>query len=282
MSDIPVINLSTPSAPATEAKGVETAADTIPTESTRDQFTARFAALSKQEKALFVQKEAMKAQTDKYSSYEALEKEAKSNPMKLLERYGLSLDDLIISALGNADAPAPEMDPMEAIRAEIAAMKAEKLAEIEGKEKAEVDAYQSSIDEAILNHQNAIATHIKDNIDAYELINVESAHDLVWEVTEAQFELDGVILSPKDAADRVEAYLEQRYRKALDLNKFKVKKDEPVKMTQPLFEETVKQPVKSQATQTLTVDHSGLAQKPATRLSNEESKKRAAAMLQWK
>ena len=245
-----------------------------------DNMSARFAALARKEKALREQEERIKEEANKYSKYAELESTAKENPLSILERYGLDLDTIIAASLGE-DAPAPSVeDQIKALRDEINSEKEAAKAAEEKRKQEEEEAYQASIEEAILTHKNSIADHLGQNQEKYELIHLQNAQDLVWEVTEAHFEAhNGEVLTPEQAADKVEAYLEDQVKKALELERFKQKEAAKAEFK---IEESV--PAPRQERPTLTSSMTDIApEKIATNgMTEEESKRRAAELLKWK
>lgn len=246
------------------------------------EFSSRFAALSRKEKYLQEQAAAFKEKESKYSSYADLQEKIKENPLAALEHFGVSLDDVISASLGS-DAPPPTVESqIEALRAEIEGYKSEQQKREEDAQKKAEEEYQNSINEAIQVHQLSIANHLSENADKYELINLQGAQDLVWEVTEAHYDANnGEILTPEQASDKVEAYLEEQVRKAMNLNRFRAKEDTEIKKS-PFEVEQVK-PTEKAKSQTLTSDfvqQSAPSEKPSG-LSEEESKRRAASLLKW-
>jgi hypothetical protein len=246
-------------------------------------FGARFAALSKRERKLQEQAAALKSQQAEAQQLLALKEKAKSNPMELLQHYGLTLDELLTSVLGE-DAPREEISEVELVRRELEAFKAEQAEKLRLEEEQREKANQDAINEAILLHQHKIQDHVSKNPDRYELINTYGQLDLVWEVTEAQFNANGQLLSIDKAADLVESYLEKEVSKAFNANKFKSKLRNDTTTTAPVIEERrVQPPVKP--SYTLNTDYVTAPTKQkisdSSSLSAEESKRRAAALLRW-
>jgi small-conductance mechanosensitive channel len=186
-----------------------------------DEFSTRFAALTKKEKALQEQQAKAKAEAERYAKYMDLEQKAKENPLSVLEAYGVDLDSLLLATLGEKKAPPTVEEQLAELKAQLQKEKDDVKAAEEAKRLEAEKAYQSSIDEAILNHQNAITDLLSKNKDKYELISHHGVEDLVWETTEAYYEQYGKVLTPSEAADMVEEHLFQQTQKALELSKFK-------------------------------------------------------------
>ena len=284
---------ATAEAPATPAK-VETPAQTPATpaeaqtpaspqaEPKEDDFNTRFQAMARKEKYLRDQEAKNKAEAEKYKTFQELEAQAASNPLAVMEKYGVTLDQLIAASLGE-DAPAKTVEEqLQALKDDLAAEKETAKQEAERKAKEELEAYQQSIDEAILKHQMAITEHLGQNAERYELIKLQKAESLVWEVTEAHYDAnDGEILTPEQAADKVEAYLEGQVKKAMELARFKKQTEQTQEFSGYQVEE--KNPAERKASPTLTSDLAApVADKSSNRhLSHEESQRKAAQLLKW-
>lgn len=258
-------------------------------------FSKRFAALSRQEKILRQREADLKAQAEKYKAYEegqsAQEKfmaEIKENPMAVLEKYNLSLDDLIQYSLG-MEAPEPTTDDRVAqLQAQIEKMQQDLLSREEQAKKAQEEAAQNSIDEAIAAHKESIAQHIQTNADKYELVSAkgEDALALIWTVTEQYFENNHEVLDVATAAEHVENYLFEEGQKLLGLSKFKGLGNAE---SQPKVEDSTSGEPQRQIIPQKTVTQNYASARPATQqkhslgLSPEESKRRAAKFLeeQW-
>ncbi len=255
-----------------------------PTPESQDdsQFSSRFAALSRKEKYIQEQQAALKAQQEEAQKISELKERIKENPVSVLEHFGISLDDLITASLGE-DAPEPTTDSqIEALRAEIEGFKTAQQKREEEDRKKQEEEYQNSINEAITAHQLKITDHLSQNADKYELITLQGAQDLVWEVTEAHYEANnGEILTPEQASDKVEAYLEEQVRKAMNLKRFGAKEPEAQEKVSAFVEQdkTTEKP-KSQTLTSDFVQASAPSDKPHS-IDIEESKRRAAAMLKW-
>lgn len=251
-----------------------------------DDFSTKFAALSRREKQAQEREAKLKADAEKYNKYIDLETAVKENPLKVLEAYGLDLDTVIAASLGHAK-PSPTVeDQIAQLKADIQREKDEARKAEEDRKKAEEEAYQSSIEEAIRSHQNLISEHLSKNAEKYELIHLQEAQDLVWETTEAYYEEHGEVLTPEKAADLVENYLYDQALKVTQTSKFKPKVQEEVKTeSKPAFKETKVNPAIKDTPRTLSQDLSSIPpEKTNERLSREESKRRAAEFLsaQWK
>tara|TARA_R110002126_G_scaffold172712_8_gene321522 strand:- start:198 stop:1055 length:858 start_codon:yes stop_codon:yes gene_type:complete len=284
MSNVKEVNIAPTTEVATEiVSGVVSDTSVVPDPVApdpvvpEDNMTARFAALSRKEKEVREAQEVAKSDAAKYQEYKDLEGLAKTDPMAILSKYGMSLDDLITHSLGADDTPATVEEQLIALREEIANEKKSVEDKAKASQDAEEKALQDSIDTAVLKHKGDIDTHLQENKDKYELINIHGGQGLVWEVTEQWFDANnGEILSPDVAASKVEAYYEEQVRKSMQLSRFKEAQgtNDPVS-TQ--FETTTPK----RDIQTLTSESSSPAGSKTVHLNDEESKRAAAALIQW-
>ena len=252
-------------------------------ESSQDQFASKFAALSRKEKALrdreaeyeskFEEMERRLAEYETQSQEPEVDWEQllRRDPLRALEEAGLGYDKLTELALNDGKLT-PDMQ-MSAMREEIERDYKRKFEDLEerlvAKEEAEAEEYYNSVQE---NFQHEIGSFINENNEAYELINASEANELVYDVIEEHYNETGRILDLKDAADAVESYLEEEAGKLMKLKKLSGRLDvNPEELFEP------DSPV------TLSNDHAAqVVHENAQRmLSTEESKARAARMLQW-
>ena len=252
-------------------------------ESSQDQFASKFAALSRKEKALRDREADYESKFEemerRLAEYEAQSQEPevdweqllRRDPLRALEEAGLGYDKLTELALNDGKLT-PDMQ-MAAMREEIERDYRRKFEDLEerlhAKEEAEAGEYYNSVQE---NFQYEIGNFINENNETYELINASEADTLVYDVIEEHYNETGRILDLKDAADAVESYLEEEAGKLMKLKKLSGRLDyNPEELFEP----------ESQVT--LSNDHAAqVVHENAQRmLSTEESKARAARMLQW-
>jgi hypothetical protein len=259
-------------------------------ESESSEAAANFAAISRREKAILERESLIKEQESKFSKYGELEAQIEENPLAVLEHYGISLDDILLSSLGD-DAPEPTTDDrISSLSAEIEAMKQAKIDEAARIKAKEEELAQNTIDEAISNHKNSIATTISENADKYELINQLDAGDMVWEVTQAHYDNTGIILSIDEAADKVEEYYSNQVKKAMGLSKFQQQNEAPVRRAEEEIKESIVAQHGDRSAPRPTLTQNYLTRNPTKKVSTsvsltaEESKRLAAKKLDelWK
>lgn len=255
-----------------------------------DKFALKFAALGREEKRI----KALKAQFEQQQAKMTADREAweasksakyidverlKREPLKVMEETGLSFQALTELVL-NDGKPSNEQLLTDAEKR----MEA-KLAELQAKLDAKEAAEKAKQDEAALANEEKLTQEfiagITDFVNAepeYELIRANDAVALVYDVIEQHFERtkdvngNGQILSNKEAADAVEAYLLDEAKKHVSLSKVQ-------KLLQPAS--TATPPAKTAAT-TLSNAHSSSAATPVKKfMSDDESKRAAAQLIRW-
>ena len=252
--------------------------------SSQDKFASKFAALSRKEKALRDKEAEYESKFEEMerllAEYESKAKEPevdweqlfRRDPLRALEEAGMGYDKLTELALNDGKLT-PEMQ-LAAMREEIEGDYQRRFEELENKlaekEKAEEEAYYNSVQE---NFQEEIGNFVAQNQEKYELIEASQANDLVFDVIEEHYNETGNVLNIEEAADAVESYLEEEAHKFMKLKK--------ISSRLGVDPEELLQEEDSQVT--LSNDHSAQVQYDGANkwLSNEESKARAAKMLQW-
>lgn len=235
--------------------GAEAKVDAPVTESVKakeEPLSAKFSALAKKEKAIVEQTKANKAAESKLVEREATlaAREAKIKASEALwetdvfkaieERTGMDYNKLTLAYLDGKTALPQETDPVKLAKKTIddfkkeqaqAKQDAEEAAkksadELAAKQKADLssawDAYNTEVNE-----------FVEANKDTYELINTYSQQSLIAETVDAFYQKNKRVLSVKEGADMVEAYLESEAEKALNTKKIggKVTKNAPTKET---------------------------------------------------
>jgi hypothetical protein len=237
------------------------------------RMSERFAALARQEERNRAERLSMKEDQEKFSEYNKLKESVSSNPMAALEHLGIDLDALIMASLGG-DAPQEEIDPLSKLQQDFESYKDQQIREREEVKAAQESAQQESLDQAVESHKQSIVQELQDNSDKYELIALNNANDLVWEVTEAHYNEHGEVLTPSQAADLVEAHLDEQFQKMVNSRKVK----EPI--------EEIEAPEQNKIISSKTLTSAMSSNTPQVQVSNkpvtmEESKRRAAALLKW-
>jgi len=270
-----------PVAPEAQAAAPEQA----PVKPQDDKFAAKFAALARKEKELrdsqgkFVserqrleqERAEMEAwKTEQKTAKDALLNEIKGNPLKWLqENAGYDFEALTKMQL-NEQNPTPEM-LIKRTREELESGYKRELEELRNAMKAkEEQEEKAQFEQTVSGFKSQISSFIDSNADTYELIKMNDAQELVFEVIQEFYESSGKVLSIEEAAKHTEEHLEAEARKVFEAKKFKQtsqpKSEEPAKQTAPTLSNTL------------------AAEVPVTgkkKLSREESLAQAAKMIRW-
>lgn len=194
---------------------------------------ARFAALARKEaqaqKLKFEAKkeheEAVRLRTENEKIGDWL-KNAKANPLKALEVLGLTPEDVFNVVTNNGKA-SPELQ-IGALRDEFGRYIKQ---QDELRQKAELGTKQqqdAAVAAQVKRFRSDVADFVKANVDKYELVNIDSAYDLVSAVIEEHFAKTEQLLTKEEAASKVETFLEEQHKKRAMAKKFQQKKEEPV------------------------------------------------------
>lgn len=246
-----------------------------------DQFSRKFAALSRREKDIRAKEADYEQRVEELQTrlYELengpeepqipLEERLRRNPFETLDEMGLGYDKLTELALNDGKLT-PDMQ-MRLMREELEHGYKSKFEELEERlaQKEENEEY---------NKYEEIEHNFKQEIDSFvegrgefELINANEASELVYDVIEEHYSDTGRVLPIDEAAEAVESYLEDELEKLMSLDKAKAR-------FSPRYEPAPRR----QASPTLSNAHSAQAYQRADRpLSNEESVKEAAKLIRW-
>lgn len=281
-----------PEQPPVEAAPENTPEDTQeePKSKKEELFSSKFANLTRKEREILKKEQELKALQEELGPLKDLKKDPQGSLPKILESFGLSVDDVITYALNQAEAEGLENDPSP--EAQIKRLE-KKLTQIEQSEqekqkKLEEDrqkAEQTRYSEAIEQFKGQISAFVEEKAEIYELIAAQNATDTVFEVIEESFNRTGKVMDIEEAANLVENYLEEEAKKIL-LRSKKLKAvlpvDEQSQALEGIKENTPKSQDDSEVAKTLTEDAVvSTAQINNPPLTREESLKRAAAKLKW-
>lgn len=275
------------SVPVPEAKPEEK-------KSEEQDYSSRYAALSRREKLLVDKERKLKEMESKYKdkdsnfqSWEEKKAKFKQNPDSIFDEVGMSFDELINYKLGLATKEEQASNDPDAMYKKL---KAELLTEVEQKEKAKLEQEQKTRQEQeekenvqiIENFKSELVDAIKKNTDKYELINYQGNYDLVFDVIQQYYDEHEEVLPIDQAADHVESYLESLVEGATKLKKFQTKFAPKAESTQTPESAPKTNPAQDNAPKTLSnslnSQNSSFNREP---ISIEESKRRAAQLLRW-
>lgn len=247
-----------------------------------DPFSVKFAALSRKEKALKQQErelnrrlqelEAKTKTVEEPKTPEAppLEYRLKRDPLGTLKELGFTYEKL--AELVSNDGKLPQEMQLELIRQEIEEKYNKEIQTIKDEllnrdKKSEEERYAQTIE----NFKSELTSFVESSPEDYELIQANDAVDLVYQVIEQHHAETGQILSNKEAADHVEAYLFEEAQKLLE----KSKKLKSIATPQP------KQVKPSSPTLSNNLSNNVNSNINSSKLTDEQSKFEAAKLIKW-
>ena len=208
-----------------------------------------------------------------------LEYRLKKDPIKTLEELGMPYETLTQMVLNDGKLP---------VDAQMRLMKEElerdyktkfeelnnKLAEKEQQElEREKQNEETKYNEVITNFKSEI-NELVDGSEEYELIKLNEAYDLVYDVIEQYYEKNGEILDKKEAADQVESYLLDELTKIQE-------KSQKLKNRVSVAETPTAQTQRQSPTLSNSLAATGATPKPNRMLSREESIAQLANQIKW-
>lgn len=251
-----------------------------------DRFASKFAALSRKEKALRAKEQEIqkkladfesmsKQREEEYKPFASLKDRVKTEPLKVLEEHGLTYEQLTKMILEGDGGPTPEMkvdNTISQLQQKIEQLESRLTKEKEDQEKSVKDMQEEASKRAEDNFKVEIKNLVNSD-EKYELIKAHDAIQDVFEVVEQYYYKTGKLLSKEEAADQVEAALEEEVNKMLSLEK--IKKKLGAAGSTKSNTDVQEQLTLSNDLATESVNTSGEF------LSDEESKKRAAQLIKW-
>lgn len=251
-----------------------------------DDFARRFAALTRKEREFLARERAFKEQASRADEVAKKIENMKNNPLAALEEAGWKFKDLADFVLNNNEIPAERKtnNTIEELREQVKSL-TERLDE---DKKSKV---QQEHDRQINEFKQQIKSEVSGDLDKYELINVNEAHELVYDVIESHFQQtmdpetgQGQILDIHQAAEQVEKHLEEQLE--LQAQRFKSSKKFSAYFKPSASENAPETngapPTKIQSSPTLSNRQTGATPPSQVEhyLSDEESKAAAARFLE--
>lgn len=208
-----------PSAPAqaasTEDKEAVKKVEQAAASGNEDSFARQFAALTREQRSLFAQREAMKKDMEQIDQFKKRQELKKTDLTKYLEEEGLDPDSVMKAYLNKGEPPQPE-DRISVLEKKIADYEAQiKQQELDARQKAEQQKEQAAVD----TFKKQMNDFINSKPDQYEAIIAGEGFDLVFEKINKHFEQTGEILEFAQAADEIENNLFEKAKKFSSLKK---------------------------------------------------------------
>ena len=198
----------------------------------QEQERVRFAQLARKERELVQRQRAMRIEADRMRQEAVVTQRArsfmsqiKSKPLEALKQVGVSYDDLTQAVL-NDGKPAADMQ-VKALQDELRRFQAQQRIQQQRAVAAERQAVVREQRAAIQEFNEEVSEFVTANPETYELTNLHNGHGLVAQTIEAYFQKTGKVMSPKEAADQVESYLEQAVERSIATKKWAARNQKP-------------------------------------------------------
>lgn len=288
-----ILNETPSNQPAPVNANLESSETTEQSQKPGNELDERFGVLAKMERKLkeremqFKQREQeWETKGSKLSEYEEFMKLFEENPLEALKKKkGWGVQEFNEFAVKHSEDD--DLDPVAKItksyETKMAELEKKLIAEMEAKIKAKEEEIQGKdYERQIVEFKGGIKSFLAENKEAYEFIHAEEngmdyVYDLIVQDIQRQRdaevpEKDLKVMDIKEAAERVESFLDKQYSKYLSLNKVKSKfvPDESAGLTQFLK--------KQSEPQTLNSSFSPKS-KSVSELSEEERKQNAVNFL---
>ena len=267
----------------TESPVVETAVEeTKP----RIDFSSKFAALARKEKALLEQKKAMESEINDINEWKRAKEEAKRNPNKFLKAHGLDFETVAKFNLEGGEERTPS--EIETLKEKLEKIEKETEAQRVAREEQEKQILERNYNEQINNFKKQIESHVTSSTDKYEFINANPDHlNDVFELIELHFSNTQKILDIEQACQLVEDHIENEFKsKYAKINKLKglLSQEEAPRSKQdyvPRQQQDIRNPSRP-ASLTNNITPQANYGKGLDQMSFEERRRHAASLLKFK
>jgi hypothetical protein len=233
------------------------------------EFQKREASLADDRKAFDDERSKFEAEKATFKEVQFLLANAKQNPSALLEKTGLTFQELADAMIAEKNTPDPVKQALNQVNKKISSLEEERAKEKKEAEELKAKEEQAKIERNTANYQRMIGEHIEANKETYELTHALGASNLVWDIVEEFWHSHSKVLPVERACQLAEDYLEKRAEIVRNTKKFSGKKPAQNKSKTP---STLTNSMSSGAV--ITSDN-------GTTLSTEERQSRAARMLRF-
>ncbi len=266
-----------------EAPVVETSA---PEENKpRIDFSSKFAALARKEKAILEQKKAIDNELHELKEWKIAKEEAKKNPNKFLQAHGLDFETVARFNLEGGEERVPS--DLETLKEKLEKIERETEAQRVAREEHEKQVLEKSYNEQISNFKKQIESHVISDANKYEFINANPDHlNDVFELIEIHFQNTQKILDIGEACQLVEDHIENEFKsKYAKINKLKgllVSGETPRKEEYiPRQQQDIRNPPRPVSLTNNMTPQANYA-KDLGQMSFEERRRHAASLLKFK
>lgn len=191
---------------------LENAQQTKTAEQDKDPFADNFVRLARRERQLREREGKLSTFEKQLAEYQERERLAKEDPLAFIDRYGIDLGDVTRRLV--EDPISPEKKELLELKNKMKKWEQEKEEQSKRqKEQETTTAFQQA--------QKELQDLLDKDADKYELIRMQNANDLVFQVIVEFQNQHGRWLSFEEAAEKVESHLESQVSKLLESKKIK-------------------------------------------------------------
>jgi hypothetical protein len=241
-------------------------------EKEKDPYADNFARLIRREKQLRERESKHSDYEKQLSEYRELQDLAKKDPFKYLERSGLTFDELSRKLI--EDPITPEKKELQELKEKMTRWEQEREEDSKSrKEKETQSAYETAKQE--------LQSLLDKEPEKYELVRMQNAHELVFQVIYEYQKQNGKWLNFDEAAGKVEAHLEKDVERLLESKKLRSKLAPKIDESPEDSMGTQSSPATHGASPTLSNFNANQTTPRADgRVSDEELMKRAMRVMQ--
>lgn len=184
--------VATSSEDATAADGAAPGAAAAAAQPAKPKASKEFAALARERQKLRAREQAIKGVEDRARAFDDLRSRLTSDPLAVLEAFGIPEDAIIQRIVGRGKPPTSD----------------ERVAQLEARLEKEAKERQAAEQQRTIDNWKAgIVAHVQRAGERYDLVNALGMHDLVTETIVAYHRQYGEIVDADTAAAQVEQHL---------------------------------------------------------------------------
>lgn len=271
-----------------EVAPIEVAAQEQEAAAPKVDFSHKFAALAKKEKALYEQRKAIEGELSELNAWKASREQAKKNPNKFLEANGLDFETIAKFNLEGGEERVPS--ELETIKEKLERLEKETESQKVAREEQEKAHLEKQYDAQINNFKKQIEEHAKQAAEKFEFINANPVHlNDVFELIEIHFQKTQKILAIDEACQLVEDHIENEFKsKYASLSKLKglLSPQEVAESKQQAYVPSQQQDIRNHANRPTTLTNKITPEanygRSVDQLTFEERRKQAASLLRFK
>ena len=184
-----------------------------------ERLASRFAELARRDKRIREEKKRLAEEKAQLQRWQEAERLAKEDPLAVLERLGLSYEQLTERQFERFAQQAQADDPVQRVKSI-----EEKIAAYEEQAKKQAEeAQRAQVEQQLAQFQRQIVERIEADPDRFELVVTQQAHEDVYRLIEAHFAETREVMSIERAAELVESQLYEEAQGFLKAKKLREK-----------------------------------------------------------